>query len=175
VSAAGPEVRRAGAGDAAALAAFGERSFREAYGPLNQAADVEEHVARHHGAEHLAAELARPGVCCLLALEDGVLVGYALLAVGSGHPQVAVPGPCEIVRFYVDGSRHGRGVAQALMAAAVGEARAAGCDALWLTTWERSLRARAFYARQGFQDIGTTSFRLGSSLQTDRLLLRRLE
>lgn len=167
-------VRRAVADDAAPLAAFAERCFREAYGPLNDPADVELHVARHYGAERQAADLAAPGLCCLLAIEDGTLVGFAVLAEGSAHAAVAVPQPCEIRRFYVDGSRHGRGVATVLMAAAVDEARAAGCGALWLTTWEHSHRARAFYAREGFEDVGTTSFLLGSTRQTDRLLVRPL-
>jgi ribosomal protein S18 acetylase RimI-like enzyme len=175
VSAPRLEIRRARAGDAAALAAFAERSFRESYGPLNEAADVEQHVARHYGAERQAADIATPGISCLLALEDGVLVGFAVLAAGSTHAKVAAAQPCEIRRFYVDGNRHGRGVAPALMAAAAGEARAAGCTALWLTTWEHSARARAFYAKQGFEDVGTTTFLLGSSLQTDRLLVRPLE
>ncbi len=174
MSAAGLEIRRAAVGDAATLAAFAERAFREAYGPLNTPADVEQHVARHYGAARQAADLARPGLVCLLALDGGQLVGFAVLVPASAHADVALSHPCEIRRFYVDGSRHGRGVAGALMAAAVDQARAAGSDALWLTTWEHSHRARAFYARQGFEDVGTTSFLLGATLQSDRLLLRRL-
>jgi GNAT superfamily N-acetyltransferase len=175
VSAAGLVVRRAAADDAAPLAAFAERCFREAYGPLNTPADVEQHVARHYGATRQAADLASPELRILLALEGGELVGFAVLAPGAAHPDVAVRHPCEIRRFYVDGSRHGRGVAGTLMAAAAAEAGASGCKALWLTTWEHSHRARAFYAKQGFTDIGTTAFLLGSTPQTDRLLVRRFE
>jgi len=169
------EIRRGTPGDAAALGAFAARAFIESYGPLNAPADVELHVARTYGAEQQAAELRNPGLDCLLAVEDGAIVGYALLAAGSAHPAIDVPAPCEVRRFYVDGHRHGRGVAAALMAAAVATARAAGCSAIWLTTWEHSLRARAFYAKSGFEDVGTATFQLGSSPQTDRLLVRRLE
>jgi GNAT superfamily N-acetyltransferase len=175
VSAPGLAIRRAVGSDAATLAAFAERAFREAYGPLNTPADVEQHVARHYGAERQAADLASPELRILLALEGGELVGFAVLAPGSSHPDVAVRHPCEIRRFYVDASRHGRGVAGALMAAAVAAAVASGCEALWLTTWEHSHRARAFYAKQRFTDIGTTTFLLGSTRQTDRLLVRRFE
>lgn len=175
MSAPGAAIRRAGAGDAAALAAFAERAFLESYGPLNAADDVREHVARHYGPARQAAELAAPGAHCLLAVEDGAIVGYALLAAGSGHAALAGGTPCEIRRFYVDGRHHGRGVAAALMDAAVDAARGAGCTTLWLTTWEHSLRARAFYAKHGFQDVGTSTFLLGATPQTDRLLVRPLE
>ena len=168
------EIRRAGPGDAAALAAFAERAFVEAYGSLNSPADVAEHVTRHYGIDRQAAELAARDSRCLLALEDGALVGYALLAVGSAHAAIAARVPWEVRRFYVDGSRHGRGVAAALMDAAVAVARAAGCCELLLTTWEHSLRARAFYAKCGFEDVGTTNFLLGATPQVDRLLVRRL-
>jgi GNAT superfamily N-acetyltransferase len=169
-----PAIRRATAGDAAALAAFAARAFVDAYGLRNDPADVAQHVARTYSTERQSEELATAGVHCLLALEDAAIVGYALLGEGSGHEAVPARSPCEIRRFYVDGSRHGQGVASALMEAAAGEARAAGCCTLWLTTWEHSLRARGFYAKSGFVDVGATTFLLGSSLQTDRLLVRRL-
>jgi len=175
VSAPAAVIRRAEPGDATALAAFAERAFVEAYGPRNSPEDVAAHVARLFGTDRQAAELAAADTPCLLAIEGSAVVGYALLAFGSAHAAVAARAPCEIRRFYVDGSRHGRGVAAALMDAAVAAARAAGCTALWLTTWEHSLRARAFYAKCGFEDVGTTTFLLGATPQVDRLLVRRLD
>jgi diamine N-acetyltransferase len=168
-------IRRASRDDAAALAEFAARAFRDAYGPVNDPADVALHVARNFGAERQAVELDAAGARCVLALEDGAIVGYALLCVGAGHPAIAAPAPCEVRRFYVAGARHGRGVAPALMAAAIGEARAAGARTLWLTTWEHSARARGFYAKSGFADVGATTFLLGASPQTDRLLVLRLD
>ena len=168
----GVEIRRATVADAPALAAFAARAFIDAYGALNEPSDVELHVARSYGAAQLAAELGTAGVRGLLALEGEAIVGYAMLGAGSTHPAVASRAPCEIRRFYVDASRHGHGVAAVLMDAAVREARSAGCGSLWLTTWERSLRARAFYAKSGFVDVGTTTFLLGTSRQCDRLLVR---
>lgn len=175
MSAPAARIRRATAGDAAALAAFGARAFTDAYGPLNEPRDVELHVARTFGAKRQAAELAAGDVRGLLALEGDTIVGYAILSTGSRHAAIAARAPGEIRRFYVDGTRHGRGVATTLMAAVVDEARAAGCCTLWLTTWEHSLRARAFYAKSGFTDVGTTTFVLGATAQCDRLLLRRVE
>jgi GNAT superfamily N-acetyltransferase len=169
------EIRRATAGDAPPLAEFAARAFVDAYGPANAPADVALHLARTYGIERQADELAAKDIRCLLALEAGAIVGYACLCEGSRHPAIEAPAPCEVRRFYVDGARHGRGVAAALMDAAVAAARAAGARTLWLTTWERSARARGFYAKHGFADVGATTFMLGASPQTDRLLVRRLD
>ena len=174
MSGAAVEIRLATAADTPALAEFATRAFLDAYGPANDPDDVALHVERTYGAERQAAELAA-GIRCLLAVEGGAIVGYASLCEGAAHPGVEATAPCELRRFYVDRSRHGRGVAAALMDAAVTAARAAGARSLWLTTWEHSRRARGFYAKSGFVDVGATTFMLGASLQTDRLLVRALD
>jgi GNAT superfamily N-acetyltransferase len=166
------QVRAATAADAAALAEFAARAFADAYGPSNDPADTALHVARTYGERQQAAEIATAH--CLLAVDDGAIVGYALVCVGSAHADIATPAPSEVRRFYVDQNYHGQGVASALMEAAASHSRAAGAEALWLTVWEESPRARAFYAKAGFRDVGSTSFLLGGSAQTDRLLVRRL-
>ncbi len=168
------EIRRATGADAAALAAFAERAFVDAYGPLNDPADVALHVARTYGAERQAGEIATAGACYLLALDGAAIVGYAYLHAGSPPPGIEAAAPCEVRRFYVDRTWHGRGVATALMEAAFAAARAGGAQTVWLTTWEHSARARAFYAKCGFVDAGEAPFLLGAAPQTDRLLVRRL-
>jgi ribosomal protein S18 acetylase RimI-like enzyme len=167
-------IRRATAADAAALAEFGERSFREAYAAFNDAADLELHVTRTYGAELQRRELTDPACSCLLSFAAEALVGYALLRRGPAHAAVAASRPCEVRRFYVDGRWHGRGIAPQLMEAAAAAAGESGADALWLTAWEHNPRALGFYAKLGFRDVGSSAFKLGSARQTDRVLVRPL-
>ena len=167
-------IRRAAADDAASLAAFGARVFRAAFAAENDAEDMRLHLARTYTAPLQAAEIALPGCRCLLALEATTIVGYACLQQGAMHAAVGGAAPCEIRRFYVDPARHGTGVATTLMAAAAADARASGARTLWLGCWERSPRALRFYAKQGFVDVGYTTFVLGRNAQTDRLLVRAL-
>ena len=56
---------------------------------------------------------------------------------------------CEIVTL--DSLREGKGVGSALIEAAVGAARAAGCRRLWLITTNDNLHALRFYQRRGFR------------------------
>jgi GNAT superfamily N-acetyltransferase len=174
VSAPVVEIRRAIAADAAALAAFAERAFVDAYGPLNDPADVDLHVARTYGPALQAREIADADACYLLALDAEAITGYAYLHANAPPPVITAVAPWEVRRFYVDRAWHGRGVATALMQAALAMAEAGGARTVWLTTWEHSARARAFYAKCGFADAGAAPFRLGAAQQTDRLLVRRV-
>jgi nucleoside-diphosphate-sugar epimerase len=53
-------------------------------------------------------------------------------------------------------------------------ARAAGARHLWLGVWERNPRARRFYEKCGFVDVGSQAFVLGSDPQTDRVMVTTL-
>ncbi len=161
--------------DAATISAFAERVFSDWYLPDNHPDDIDLHVATTYAPALQAAELADPAMTYLLAHVDGQLAAYALLRRNEPHRLVTARAPCAVVRFYVDRPWHGRGVAVALMQQAVATARASGAGALWLTAWERNPRAQAFYAKMGFQDVGTDTFVLGRAPQVDRLLVHALD
>jgi diamine N-acetyltransferase len=161
--------------DAGALAELAARTFRETYAADNRPEDMAVHVAQAFTPSQQETELANPDISTLLAEADGQLAGYAQLR--SGVPPACVPGgdaSVELWRFYVARDWHGRGIAQALMNTVIANAQRRGRWALWLGVWERNARARAFYSKSGFVDIGSQVFMLGRDAQTDRILTRRL-
>lgn len=170
VPAAAPLVRQASPDDAAALAEFGARVFRDAFGRDNDPADMALYLSGAYGLAQQSAELADPGVATLLAENGGEVAGFAQLRDGPAPEAVRGERPVELWRFYVDRRWHGRGVAQALMAAVVAQAVGRGADVLWLGVWERNARARGFYRKCGFADVGTQTFVLGTDRQTDRIM-----
>jgi len=169
-----PRIRRAGAGDAAALAAFAERTFVNTYGAYNTAADMAAYVAGAFGAALQARELADPGLVTLVVVDGGgALAGYAQLRCPGPAPAcVAGAAPAELCRFYVDAPWQGRGLAPRLMDAVREAAAALGAASLWLAVWERNARARSFYAKCGFHEAGAAEFLLGTDRQVDRVLSR---
>ncbi len=76
--------------------------------------------------------------------------------------------------LYVNLEWHGRGIAQTLMARGLTEAAASGGQSLWLGVWERNPRARVFYGKCGFADVGEHVFLFGTDPQTDRVMARPL-
>lgn len=165
-------VRAATADDAAALAAFAQACFHDAFAADNRAEDMAAYLAATFSPERQAAEIADPATQVLLAHVDGALAGYALVAAGAAPRAVTGAAPIELRRFYVARPWHGRGVADALMDAVLAAARARGAATLWLGVWERNPRAIAYYRKRGFADVGSHAFMLGNDRQTDRLMAR---
>ena len=173
-------VRTASELDAPALTRLAAHVFRDTFAEHNDPADIERYLAEAFTPERQAAEIANPnGIVLLAERSDDAgatsLVGYAHLA--RTHPPAAVrgPAPMELKRLYVERQWHGRGVARALMDAALDAARNAGARTLWLGVWERNPRASAFYSKYGFERAGEQAFLLGTDLQTDWILSRPLE
>ena len=169
-----PDIRPARADEAAALSAFGERTFRAAFEAANHREDVDAYVGATYTAQRFAADLADPARTTLVAEAGGALVGYSQLREGVPPAGVSGPAPIELLRFYVDPAWQGRGLAQALMAATAGAAEARGARTVWLGVWEKNPRAIAFYGKCGFRDVGSIEFILGRDRQTDRVMERVL-
>lgn len=173
-------IRRGVPGDAAMLAALGRKTFLDAFAADNTPENTAAYVAHAYGVEQQAAELALPDAVFLVAEVDGTAAGYAYLRQAPLPAHITDPAPgqpglaIEIARFYVDAPWHGRGVAHALMDAALDEAAERGATTIWLGTWDRNARGIRFYTKRGFHDIGVQPFKLGSDLQQDRVMAREV-
>ncbi len=164
-------LRRALTDDAAVLSAFAAAAFHRTFGPDNDPVDMNAYLSSAFSPERQREELADPDRTCLIMESGDQIAGYALLR----HPPSAAPAgepSLEIQRFYVDESWHGQGLARRLMDACLDLARTQGATTIWLGVWERNARAIRFYTKQGFADVGSQEFRLGSDLQTDRVMSR---
>jgi diamine N-acetyltransferase len=167
-------VRRGKPADARLLADLAASTFREAFAAENRPEDMALHVTRSYGVSQQEAELANPAITTLLADVDGQLVGYAQMRANPAPDCVAGVKPLEVWRFYVAAPWHGLGVAHALMKSVEMEARAQEAHSLWLGVWERNERAKSFYRKCGFADVGSQVFVLGTDAQTDRIMVRWL-
>jgi diamine N-acetyltransferase len=159
-------IRRAVSADAAALAELAARTFIDAFAAANRAEDIEAFVGATYGEVQQRREIENPDGITLLFEEDGVLHGFVQLR----RTPDSRDGEVEIARFYVDQTRHGRGVAPALMQETIATARELGASTVWLGVWEHNPRAIRFYEKSGFRDVGSHPFLLGTDLQTDRIM-----
>jgi diamine N-acetyltransferase len=154
--------------DAPALAALARATFTETFGDLYSADDLAAFLARHT-AQAWAAELADPRFAVRLAERDGTPLAYAKL----GPPSLPLDprGPSiELRQFYVLKPGHGTGVAHDLMAWVLAESRRRGAQDLYLSVFVDNHRARRFYARYGFEQVGTYAFMVGTHEDLDYVL-----
>ena len=169
------QVTPASSADAARLAAFGRRAFHAAFAAGNDPADLDAYLSSAYTRDVQARELAHPAITTLLAQDaEGVLLAFAQIRRAEVPECVDDPASLELWRFYVDQAWHGRGVAAALMAAVLDEAQRLGAVTLWLGVWERTPRAKAFYAKHGFAPVGKHIFVVGNDPQTDEIWQRTL-
>lgn len=168
-------IRRATAADAAGLAEFGARTFFETFAKDNTPEDMRLHLASAWSPELQRAEILDARIDTLLACDrQDRLAAFAQLRIGHAPAGVATVQPVELLRFYVDQPWQGQGVAGLLMQAVHDQARVRGARELWLGVWERNERAQAFYRKQGFRQVGTQIFVVGTDPQTDLVMLREL-
>jgi ribosomal protein S18 acetylase RimI-like enzyme len=158
--------------DAQALAELAARTFIDTFTANTHPDDMTTYVAEAYGAAQQGRELADPHIATLLVEVDGELAGYAQLRRKAAPACVAGEQPIELWRFYVAQGWHGRGIAPQLMQAVEHDARRAGAKTLWLGVWEQNERAKAFYRKCGFVDVGSHIFLVGSDPQTDRIMVR---
>lgn len=107
------------------------------------------------------------------------LVGYTMLnVVEPSDPDVVAAltlrPAVELSKCYVMPGAHGSGVASALMQASLRAAATTGAAGVWLGVNEENARAQRFYAKHGFQRVGSKHFLVGDRLEDDFVLERPL-
>lgn len=170
----GITIRRGMPADARLLADFAASTFSETFADENRPEDMALHASSAFGMSQQAAELDNPEITTLLAEADEQLAGYAQVRTSAVPDCVSGIRALELWRFYVGAPWQGRGVAHVLMKSVEMEARARQAQTLWLGVWERNERAKSFYRKCGFVDVGSQVFVLGTDAQTDRVMARSL-
>jgi GNAT superfamily N-acetyltransferase len=168
-------IRRAGPGDAQALAALGARTFVESFGKLYNARDLQAFLDDSHAPGVYARLLADPGYAFWLAEEDGQAVGYALAGPARlPHADVA-PGDGELKRLYLLATHQGGGRGAALFEQALAWLERDGPRQLWISVWSENFGAQRFYARHGFAHAGEYEFIVGTQRDREFIFRRRAD
>ncbi|HLI77244.1 MAG TPA: GNAT family N-acetyltransferase, partial [Acidobacteriaceae bacterium] len=189
-------LRAAQAEDADALALVGAATFLEAFTWMLPGVDIVAHCAKHHTATAYRSYLAQPDTRITLAVTalGGAPVGYAMLTAPELPTFAVQPTDIELKRIYlfsrfrsestpvlqfsartgemepVTGLRAG----QALMEAAVADARGLGRTRLLLGTHAGNTQAISFYRKNGFAEAGTRTFQVGAQVCCDLIFAKLL-
>ena len=160
--------RAAELADAASLRALFAKSFVETFGHLYRPSDLQEFL---DGNSLLKWEtnLTDPEVAIRVCEMDGELAGFIELAPKKLPYETAAPA-FELRRLYLRSNAHGRGIADELMKWALAEAARRGARELVLSVYVDNHRARSFYQRYGFEEVGKYDFMVGSHADEDLIL-----
>lgn len=169
-------IRQAVVEDATILTDLAYKTFWDAFAhhPKNAPDDLGHYMRQAFSFEQTSAELAEAKNVFLIAEIEGELAGYAKLIFDSAEGGITGEKPVELARLYAHQKFLGEGIGQTLMDACIERARAAGCDVMWLGVWEYNPRAKAFYDKNNFREVGEHVFQLGSDAQTDLLMQKEI-
>lgn len=170
-------IAKANLATATRLADLGYQTFSETFAADNTPEDMAAFLAEAYGPEIQLSELQQARYTFLLAEMQGQLVGFAKLwrdsPLGLAADEPA-QGRLEIKQLYVVEDWIGTGLGAALMRRILDLAQAENCTAIVLGVWERNERAKAFYQRFGFREVGELAFKLGEDIQRDLILRKGL-
>lgn len=151
--------------NAALLSVLGTRAFTETFGHLYTPENLAAFLVSHSEANWLG-ELTDSRFSVRLAEEGSDAAGFAKVGPPS-LPFETKKAAVELRQLYVLTAWQGAGVAPTLMAWVVDEARRRGADELYLSVFVDNHRARAFYARYGFEAVGRYDFMVGTHADED--------
>jgi ribosomal protein S18 acetylase RimI-like enzyme len=173
-------IRTATPADAAALHSVAAATF-----PLACPPDAKPEAIQHFIDEHLAVlnferYLADPVRQLLIAEVDGVGLGYTMLVFAEPTDPDVVAAitkrpTVELSKCYILADSHGSGLATELMTATLAAASDRGAAGVWLGVNQQNERANRFYAKHGFERVGTKKFLVGERWEDDYVLERVLE
>jgi len=148
-----------------AIAELSARTYLETFGYLYTDENNQAHLAEKCSEAYFHKHFGKDQL--YLAFAGDTLIGYAKF--GALRLPYANPiTPClELERFYIDSSYQGKGAAQGLMDAVMEQMQSA--KAIYLGVWEENHRARKFYERYGFTEVGEFTYYVGT--QGDRELV----
>ena len=184
-----PTLRLCTSEDAQTLALIGAATLLESFAGFVPGHALLGHCDRYHHASVYLGYLAKPETRIWLAeVEPGAApVGYAMLTTPELPTIEVFPTDIELKRIYLfsrfrsapvlDAAGHpipSLRPAQALMDAAVADARALQRTRLLLGTHANNLRAIAFYRRNGFVEVGTRTFQVGTQVCYDLIFAKPL-
>jgi GNAT superfamily N-acetyltransferase len=167
-------IRRAALEDAEALRELAARIYHETFESVNTPENMQAYISTAFALSQLQSELIEPAATFFLAEVDMKPVGYAKLMASDAPACVQGDAPVELVRFYIDRSWQGTGLAGALMEHCLREAKRQGFATMYLGVWEHNTRAQAFYRKWDFVRVGEHIFQMGDDPQVDWWMVRSI-
>lgn len=169
-------IRDAQISDAQTIAELGAHVFSETFAHSVQPHELEAFLEESYTTSAIRKDLQDTTRDVIVAADaDDKIVGFAYLTRDTSEPCIAdVEDKVELQRIYVDTSTHGKGIGGMLAGRIEEMAREQGFKNIWLGVWEENDKARRAYERWGYRQVGDHDFVVGTVVQTDHILLKRL-
>jgi diamine N-acetyltransferase len=162
-------------GFAPALGFMARQAFSDAFAHLYDPVSVQRFLEEAYGpAGRMERDFADLSIRWRVAAIENQPIGYVKLSPLAAPAPAPQPGAIELQQIYVLRPWHGKGVAEELMRWAIDTAVSERAPEIYLTVFDHNERAKRFYARHGFSEVGHCTFRLGDRVDDDRVWRKSL-
>jgi len=170
-------IRRAKMEDAGLLSQLSSVTFFDTFKDTSTDEDMQEFIARCFNIEQVTNELNDKDDFYFIAFLNQDPVGYIRLKEDiSDVEKMDQYKAIELKRIYILKEFHSQKIGAQLMTFALDFAAEKNYKLIWLGVWEHNEKAKAFYAKFGFEDSGEThDFPIGQTPQTDHWLFKFIE
>jgi ribosomal protein S18 acetylase RimI-like enzyme len=156
------------------IADMSRQTFNDTFAADNRKEDMDQFLDEVFTKKELMKEVGAKHNIFLLAYVDEQPAGYVRMREFNNPPSLGSAIAMEIARLYVVKEFIGKGVGAALMQRCIDISNDLQKECIWLGVWEKNHRAITFYTKWGFEKFDETEFILGSDVQTDWLMKKKL-
>jgi diamine N-acetyltransferase len=146
------------------------QTFYETFIEVNTEENVNKYLDESFSEAKLTAELKDRNSEFYFATINGNIIGYLKVNFGPSQTELRDEKAMEIERIYVLQEFHGKKAGQLLFDKAVEIAGQKNIEYIWLGVWEKNIRAKTFYRKNGFFVFDKHTFKLGDERQTDLMM-----
>ena len=167
--------RVASSSDALCVGVLATQVFLDTYATDGIRPSIAREVLEQASTNAVFTSLAAQGTRFIVSERAGHMLAFAEIALNSSHRLVQhSDNPAQLKRLYVQERFTGAGLGSALLARAEALAASEQATMLWLTAWVDNLRALAFYARRGYDDLGAATYTFQEESYENRVFARTL-
>ncbi|NWB20284.1 GNAT family N-acetyltransferase [Pseudomonas sp. D4002] len=168
-------IRDARPEDALCIGVLGMQVFLDTYATEGIRDSIAAEALQAFSPQTISALIAQPGTAIIVAEANGHLVGFAQVAMDTGHALISTPKAAELQRLYIQERFTGLGLGYRLLQAAEQRAGQGGASLLWATVWVGNERALGFYPRRGYELLGAPTYTFQNESHENRLFGKRLQ
>jgi len=156
------------------LIQLGRRCFSEAFNDVTAPDDMAAYLTSTFKKSKIENQLMDERSLIFIADIGSDPAGYVYSHPATTPDGISDKAAIKLERLYLRKRFYGRGVGDALMQISIEASRSRGYQSIWLSSWELNDRANAFYKRWEFKAVGRQKFTVGSDIQNDFILSRKL-
>lgn len=156
------EIRIANNKDAVFIALLGRITFTETFGHLfRDAQDLRDYLNSTFSVSKIENSMCKPNNVYWIAFVNRLPVGYAKLKLHSRSDFIPDKNVCQLQKIYVLKEFLDGKIGFRLQSLLLDKAKEEGFKKVWLSVLNSNERAKNFYIRNGFLEIGNHDFRIG--------------